>query len=181
MTINEWIDQFNVRMDAAQIPERTDGCTWETKTDNPVSYWRITLTFEQRYTTFEWTQGSAYRVYCPLTHTVRNALDEAGIDRFSVLADQPLTWQNLKRIAKLGLLDVVSVPVPPLIHDVIELLRSDMDVVESTFTQWAQNMGMDDDSIRAKRAYESTRDLMLRLLHAMGRDAWQALEASTGD
>lgn len=78
-----------------------------------------------------------------------------------------------------GLREMVRIPILPKPEDVWHSLISD--IVDEPFEDWAANMGMDEDSIRAKATYDLCVEHTMRLRQYLGNDGIEALREAFQD
>ena len=127
----------NVQMTSVCV----DAGSWKS-----ASKWRITISTERGSYAFEYTQGSAYRVYTTGKNRGQRMTIPVGT----------LTVYEQERLTN-------TMPQEPSYDDVMSSLTLDASSVDQSFDSWCDEFGYDTDSRKAFANYEQCRDTMFAL------------------
>jgi len=99
------------------------------------SHWTITIEHNGYTFTTNYSRGSAYRKYRGFAHKVVkfNYNGRYSVDEYDALRQ--------------------SVPIEPVLEDVLPCLIMDARSVDSEFDDWCRELGYSTDSIKARDAY----------------------------
>jgi len=102
-----------------------------------------------------------------------NAFTDSAIRKireegYTIRATKPVTKSNI--VGNIKIFQVPALVKPPTLTDVLHCLFLDSSAHEQCFSDWCNECGYDNDSIKAKATYDACIENYYRLKKALGRD-----------
>jgi hypothetical protein len=141
----------------------------------PSLNWRVTVLKDGKsILTIDYTAGCGH---CP-----------GNSFSFSIMRREVIAWEcehgkSGSFFPGLGAgLSVLSKPILPTIEDVLSSLVLDSDSINySTFEEWADKFGYDQDSRKAEATYRACLDIALKMRNGIGEDGLRSLREACQD
>ena len=150
------LEANGITMTATSIPNRTDGIK---AFSNSAMHWQICFERNGYKMAFQYSMGGAHRMWSKSAPSKWHRLGKNPH-----IPNKPKTGEQLSYSQTMPGLPILfhdfvknnSEPMPPKVTDVLHSLCMDMDCLDYPFEEWAENMGMDSDSISDKNTWENS-------------------------
>jgi hypothetical protein len=170
-TIQDIITESGLSMTATSIPHRSRPMG-DAEWDKTASHWLCTITRTGHAPmSIEYSMGSAHRRW----------KKGAGWNatRYGLVRSMAKPGERIGFGVKLppGAIDDLTEPIPPTLPEILDCLASDASGYDNarSFSEWAEELGWSDDSIKAKACYDLTGEQAKQLRHLLGSEVYDQL------
>jgi hypothetical protein len=168
---NEILDELGVTIESTPIAERTGLSLFPDDPKHEMGHFRVDIKASGKPIRIEYSMGSGHRVWRKGTP---NSKMPTGL-----FPNGTKPGDGVPMMGRFGLKPTIArvefvekwaeYPAPKAVDVMYAILLDAQAAWDNTFSDWCANVGLSDDSIRAKQAYDQC------------LDQWHALSAMLGD